>query len=80
MKQHSVAYEQYCWVKQKNVVLEETIFHNGIKKVRCTSFGDCSSSGGCKNRSLSDMWGKNIVFCAPDAEISALTIDGPGGK
>ncbi len=67
-KKHSIAYEQYCWVKQKNVVLEETVFHNGTKKVRCTSFSDCSGSGGCKNTALSDMWGKSIAFCSPDAE------------
>ena len=68
MKKHSIAYEQYCWVKQKNVVLEETIYHNGTKKVRCTSFSDCSGNGGCKNSALSDMWGKGIAFCSPDTE------------
>lgn len=69
MKKHSVSYEQYCWVKEKNVVLEETIFHNGTKKVRCTSFADCNgSSGGCRNSSLNDLFGKSIVFCPSDME------------
>ena len=80
MKQHSNAYEQYCWVKQRNVVLEETIYHNGTKKVRCTSFSDCSGTGGCKNSVLNTMWEKSIVFCSSDKEISALTIDGAAGK
>ena len=68
MKKHSIAYEQYCWVKQKNVVLEETVFHNGTKKVRCTLYGDCIGSGGCRNTALSDMWGKSIAFCPSEPE------------
>ena len=68
MKQHSIAYEQYCWVKQKNVVLEETVYHNGTKKVTCTSLAECGGNGGCKNSTLSEMWGKSIVFCGPEAE------------
>ena len=67
LKQHSVSYEQYCWVKQINVVVEETIFHNGTKKIVCTSFAECGGSGGCKNSTLSEMWGKSIAFCGPDA-------------
>ena len=67
LKQHSFAYEQYCWVKQKNVVLEETVFHNGTKKIVCTSFLECGGNGGCKNSTLNGMWGKSITFCGPDA-------------
>ena len=69
MKKHQHSYEQYCWVKQKNVVLEETVFHNGTKKVRCTSFSDCGRSGGCKNNVLNGLWDKHIVFCPAEAEI-----------
>ena len=67
LEQHSIAYEQYCWVKQKNVVVEETVFHNGTKKIVCTSFSECGGSGGCKNNTLSGMWGKSVAFCGPDA-------------
>lgn len=52
MKQHSRTYEQYCWVMKKNIVFEETTFHNGTYSVRCSRFGDCAAAGGCKNRSL----------------------------
>ena len=69
MKKHLHSYEQYCWVKQKNVVLEETVFHNGTKKVRCTSLSACGQSGGCKNSVLNGMWDKNIVFCPDQSEI-----------
>ena len=72
MKNHLLTYEQFCWVKQKNVVLEETVFHNGTKKVRCTSFSECGKDGGCKNSSLSVMWGKSIAFCPADAEIPSF--------
>ncbi len=52
MKKHSRTYEQYCWVMEKNIVFEETTFHNGTQVVRCSRFGDCTKNGGCKNRSL----------------------------
>ena len=68
MKKHSFSYEQFCWVKQKNIVLVETVFHNGTKKVMCTCFAECNGNGGCKNNTLNDLWGKSIVFCGPGAE------------
>ena len=52
MKKHARTYEQYCWVMEKNIVFEETTFHNGTQTVRCSRFGDCSANGGCRNRSL----------------------------
>lgn len=58
MKQHSRAYEQYCYVKQKNIVFEETVYHNGTKSVHCTSFDACSQTGGCRNHSLCVMCNK----------------------
>ena len=49
MKKHSRTYEQYCWVLEKNIVFEETTFHNGTQEIRCTHDKDC---GGCKNKNL----------------------------
>ena len=49
MKKHSRAYEQYCWVLQKNIVFEETTFHNGTSALRCTHLSECDRSGGCRN-------------------------------
>ncbi len=56
MESHSKTYEQYCWVKGKNIVMEETIFHNGTRKVICTAVCECENSGGCKNKSLKKLW------------------------
>ena len=71
MQQHSMTYEQYCWVKQKNIVLEETVFHNGTKKVRCTSYQDCTGDGGCRNNALSWLWDKRLSFCAAEENNAA---------
>ncbi|MBR0537101.1 MAG: hypothetical protein IJK40_03040 [Clostridia bacterium] len=49
MEQHSVTYEQYCCVLQRNIVFEETFFHNGTRRVYCTYYPECRRSGGCKN-------------------------------
>lgn len=56
MDSHSKTYEQFCWVKGKNIVMEETVFHNGLRKVICTSVYECENSGGCKNKSLKKLW------------------------
>ena len=48
MKNHTRAYEQYCWVRGKNVVMEETVFHNGTKAHACKSFAECQRQGGCR--------------------------------
>ncbi len=56
MDRHSKTYEQYCWVKGKNIVMEETVFHNGERKVICTAVYECDQSGGCKNKSLKKLW------------------------
>lgn len=56
MKSHSKNYEQFCWVKQKNIIMEETVFHNGSRKVICTNLQDCNNNGGCKNRILIKLW------------------------
>ena len=68
MKQHSKTYEQYCWVKQKNIVLEETVFHNGTKSISCAGFEECSSCGGCKNSALNGFLNKR----SPLTENNAL--------
>ncbi|MBQ7637573.1 MAG: hypothetical protein IJS90_01555 [Clostridia bacterium] len=59
MKKHSRSYEQYCWVLGKNIVFEETVFHNGTTALRCTHFYECSNNGGCKNRILSELFTEN---------------------
>ena len=61
MKKHSRAYEQYCWVLGKNIVFEETVYHNGTNAVRCTHFKECKADGGCKNAILSELFGKNLT-------------------
>ena len=58
MECHSKTYEQFCWVKQKNIIMEETVFHNGKRKVVCTSLPECDTAGGCRNRSLCKLWKK----------------------
>ena len=54
MKKHSRTYEQYCWVMEKNIVFEETTFHNGTREIRCSRLKDC---GSCKNRCLLPVFG-----------------------
>ena len=46
MKSHSKAYEQYCCIKKKNVIIEETAYHDGRKKLRCILSPECIK---CKN-------------------------------
>lgn len=60
MNKHSRAFEQYCWVKKKNVVLEETVFHNGTRTLRCTSISECDREGGCRNNTLEHLWNKSL--------------------
>ena len=57
MDRHSKTYEQFCWVKQKNIIMEETVFHNGTRNVVCTCLRECMKSGGCKNKGLCRLWG-----------------------
>ncbi len=58
MNSHSKTYEQFCWVKQRNIVMEETVFHNGEREVVCTNLSECNSCGGCRNKSLCKLWSK----------------------
>ena len=52
MDHHSNVYQQYCWVLKKNVVFEQTVYHDGRDETRCMYYGECRQNGGCKNRSL----------------------------
>lgn len=49
MDSHTKTYEQYCCVKGKNVAVEETTYHNGIKIYRCSMSQICKN---CKNSIL----------------------------
>lgn len=68
MDSHSKTYEQFCWVKQKNIVMEETVFHNGVRRVICTNLSECDTCGGCKNKSLCKLW-KNFDNVAEKCSI-----------
>ena len=48
MKKHSNTYEQYCGVLDKNIVIEELIYHNGQKARKCTNAAACGVAGGCQ--------------------------------
>lgn len=52
MDRHLITYEQYCWVKNKNVVFQETVFHDGSKSTSCLFYPECAECGGCKNTTL----------------------------
>lgn len=50
MNSHSFSYEQYCHIVSKNIIIEETTFHNGTKKLKCLNYHNCEKCGGCQNR------------------------------
>ncbi len=56
MDSHSKTYEQFCFVKQKNIIMEETVFHNGKRKIICTNLNECNNCGGCRNSVLCSLW------------------------
>lgn len=60
MNKHKLTYEQYCCVLRQNIVLEETVFHNGTREVRCTHYAECRNCGGCTNDILNARIQKNI--------------------
>lgn len=60
MKKHKLTYEQYCCVLRQNIVLEETVYHNGTHEVSCTHFAECKNDGGCRNAILNARIKKNI--------------------
>ena len=50
MYKHSFSFEQYCKIVDKNIVLEETTYHNGEKNLKCLNLYKCKEKfGGCKN-------------------------------
>ncbi len=61
MDRHSKNYEQFCWVKQRNIIMEETVFHNGKRKIICTCLDECIKNGGCKNAGLCRLWERCIT-------------------
>ncbi len=54
MDRHSKTYELYCSVVGQNIIVEETVFHNGEKSARCLHGTVCESCGGCKNKILNE--------------------------
>ncbi len=52
MDRHSRTYELYCSVVGQNIIVEETVFHNGVKSTRCLYGAVCAGCGGCKNKIL----------------------------
>ena len=48
MNKHSNTYEQYCGVLDKNIVIEELVYHNGKKARKCTSAAACGEVAGCR--------------------------------
>lgn len=56
LKKHYRSYEQYCCVLEKNIVMQETVYHNGTKSIVCTNLPHCDKIGGCKNAVLRRLW------------------------
>ena len=55
MNKHCFTFEQYCNVIGRNIILEETTFHNGAKKIRCLNAHKCETmNGGCLNNGYED--------------------------
>lgn len=51
---HSRTYEQYCSIVGRNIIIEETMYHNGTKSAKCLNKNVCEKGGGCTNKILSD--------------------------
>ena len=60
MKKHFITYEQYCCVLNRNVVMEEAVYHNGKKRLACTNAAACDAVGGCKNAIIKKAIGEII--------------------
>jgi len=56
LKKHFNSYEQYCCVLEKNIIMQETVYHNGTKSIVCTNLPYCEDIGGCKNAVLRRLW------------------------
>ena len=51
MDKHSYSYEQYCSIVNKNIIILETSYYDGNKKVKCLNLYKCKKElGGCKNK------------------------------
>lgn len=49
MNSHSRAFEQYCCIMKRNIIIEEITFHDGRRKLVCTMHPQCIK---CKNKIL----------------------------
>ena len=48
---HSYSYEQYCSIVKKNIIILETSYYDGNKKIKCLNHYKCKKEfGGCKNK------------------------------
>ena len=51
VEKHSYSYEQYCPIVNKNIIILETSYYNGNKKIRCLNLYKCKKElGGCKDK------------------------------
>ena len=51
MDKHAFSYEQYCSIVKKNIIIQETSYYNGRKKIRCLNHLKCKNEfGGCQNK------------------------------
>ena len=51
MNKNSSAFEQYCSIVGKNVIIEEVFLKEKDKKeFNCMNIKNCEEHGGCKNR------------------------------
>ena len=51
LDKHTFTYEQYCSVVGKNIIILETSYYNGKKKLKCLNLHKCKKEiGGCKNK------------------------------
>lgn len=61
MNKHAYTFEQYCNIVGRNIILEETTYHNGSKKIRCLNFHKCDTlNGGCLNHYIKKRMEKAI--------------------
>ena len=51
LDKHAFTYEQNSSVVDKNIILQETSYYNGKKKIKCLNHLKCKHEfGGCKNK------------------------------
>ena len=51
MDKHSYSYELYCSIVNKNIIILETSYYDGNKRIKCLNLYKCKKEfGGCKNK------------------------------